>query len=322
MNTIAKTAVSPKEVLTFVIPCYNSEKTISLVVNEIIQTVESSNQYDYEIIMVSDHSPDNVFTVIQSLCAGNPKLTGIELARNFGQHSALLAGYAHANGKYIISLDDDGQAPLESTLTLVAALDDGADVVFGAYQERKHNVFRKFGSYINQLMMKWLMDKPMELQTNSFFAARKFIIDEMVKYDHPYPYLLGLILRITKNISTVSVNHRERAQGKSGYSLTKLFHLWLNGFTAFSVQPLRFATIMGVACSFVGFLLGLFVVIRKIINPEIQAGYSSLMAVIFFIGGTIMLMLGMIGEYIGRSYICINKAPQYVIREITRKEDK
>lgn len=309
-------------VLSFVIPCYKSEKTIRHVVEEIIQKVESDRRYDYEIIMVSDNSPDTVLSVIRKLCSENPKLTGLELARNFGQHAALLAGYALVHGQYIISLDDDGQTPLESVFSLISALDEGFDVVFGAYEDKEWNLFRNLGSFFNQLMMKWLMDKPISLQTNSFFAAKRFVIDEIIKYDNPYPYLLGLILRVTRHISSVPVSFRQRKQGKSGYSLAKLLGLWLNGFTAFSVRPLRIATIYGLISSFCGFLLGIFVIVNKIINPEIQAGYSSLMAVVLFIGGAIMLILGLIGEYLGRAYICINKSPQYVIRETIRMSNQ
>lgn len=145
-------------------------------------------------------------------------------------------------------------------------------------------------------------------------AARRFVVDEMVRYDNPFPYLLGLSMRTTRHLANVTVNHRAREKGKSGYTFSKLFKLWLNGFTAFSVKPLRLATFLGFLFSIVGFMSGAVIVINKLLNPGIAAGYSSIMATIVLIGGLLMMLLGMLGEYVGRIYICLNKSPQYVIR--------
>jgi len=305
--------------ISFVIPCYGSEHTVASVVDDLRKIIRTLNVDDYEIILVSDASPDNVFSVIRDLCIKDPDhLYGMELAKNFGQHAALMAGYRKTTGDIVFSLDDDGQAPIESVPALINELEKGADVVFGAYDKKKHNIFRNFGSYLNDFMAEKLIGKPKNLQVTSFFAAKKFIIDRITQYDNSFPYLLGLILQATKHFSNVPVKHRERLQGTSGYNFKRLFSLWINGFTAFSVKPLRLATLIGFMCAIFGFLLGFWVIINKIIHPDVPAGYSSIMAVIIFIGGVLMLLLGMIGEYIGRIYICINKSPQYVIRETTR----
>lgn len=270
--------------------------------------------------MVSDFSPDNVFQVIKGLCMEDPEhCKGVELAKNFGQHAALMAGYRIATGDYILSLDDDGQAPVESIPQMIESLKD-ADVVFGSYAQKKHSMFRNFGSKVNDWMAEFLLEKPKGLHVTSFFAMRRFIRDEIVKYNNAYPYLLGLLLRTTKNMVNVPVNHRERTEGQSGYTLHKLLRLWLNGFTAFSVVPLRIATLCGFFCAFLGILGVILCFINKLIRPEVPLGYSSLMTVVVFIGGILMLMLGMIGEYIGRTYICINQSPQYVIRTTTMEK--
>lgn len=306
--------------LSFVIPCYGSEKTIEGVVSELKQTVQIIPDCHYEIIMVSDSSPDNVFQVIRRICQGDPEhCKGAELAKNFGQHAALMAGYSMATGDYILSLDDDGQAPVESIPQMIEALKE-SDVVFGAYEHKKHNIFRNLGSKVNDKMAEILLGKPKDLHVTSFFAMRRFIMDEIVKYNNAYPYLLGLLLRATKNMVNVPVNHRARLEGRSGYTLRKLLRLWINGFTAFSVVPLRIATLCGFLCAFLGFLGVIWCIINKMIRPEVPMGYSSMMTAIIFIGGMLMLMLGMIGEYIGRTYICINQAPQYVIRTQTTEE--
>ncbi len=303
--------------LSFVIPCYGSERTIKGVIEELRETVKSLPAYSYEIVMVSDASPDQVYQVIQELCKADPEhCKGAELAKNFGQHAALMAGYRMATGDCILSLDDDGQAPLESVPQMIDALKD-ADLVFGSYSHKKHNIFRNFGSKVNDWMAEFLLGKPKKLHVTSFFAMRRFIMDEILKYDNAYPYLLGLLLRTTKNIVNVPVNHRERADGRSGYTFRKLLHLWINGFTAFSVVPLRIATFCGFFCAFLGAIGVAWCIVNKIIHPDAPLGYSSMMTTIIFVGGMLMLMLGMIGEYIGRTYICINQAPQYVVRSTT-----
>jgi len=308
--------------LSFVIPCYGSELTLEEVIRELIDTVHNKSEYEYEIILVNDCSPDNVSKKISLLCQKYNNIISIDLARNFGQHAALMAGYSYCTGEIVISLDDDGQTPIDEVFSLIDKLGEGYDVVYGSFNEKKHNSFRNFGSHINDLMAEVLIDKPKDLKVSSYFVARKFIIDEILKYKNSYPYILGLILRSTRNICDVQVNHRRRIHGTSGYSFKKLLSLWLNGFTAFSVKPLRSATIIGFICALIGFLFGSYTVIHKLLNPSTPAGYSSLMAVILFIGGMIMLMLGLIGEYIGRIYISINNSPQYVIRETNEKNNE
>ena len=303
--------------ISFAIPCYGSEHTIGSVVEELREIMNTLAEYSYEIIMVSDASPDQVYKVIEKLCEEDPEhCRGGELARNFGQHAALMAAYRMASGDYILSLDDDGQAPIEAIPQMVEALKNN-DLVFGSYAHKKHNFFRNLGSKVNDWMAVFLLGKPKKLRITSFFAMRRFIKDEILKYDNAYPYLLGLLLRTTKNIVNIPVNHRERKEDRSGYTFRKLFQLWLNGFTAFSVVPLRIATFSGFICASLGFCGVLWCIINKLMRPDVPLGYSSMMTAIIFIGGVQMLMLGLIGEYIGRTYICINKAPQYVIRNTT-----
>ena len=164
-------------------------------------------------------------------------------------------------------------------------------------------------------MSESLIKKKKKIDSNSFFVMRRFVAQEMLRYRNSYPYIGGLIFRATKNIANVTVEHRQRMEGKSGYTVFKLIKLWMNGFTAFSVLPLRASSLVGVICAIVGFIFGIVTVIRKLVIPDISVGWSSTVSIMLFIGGLIMLMLGMIGEYIGRIYICLNNAPQYVVRE-------
>ena len=303
--------------LSFVIPCYRSENTIETVVQEIRETVATRPGTDYEIVLVNDCSPDGVWQVIKKLATADNKIKGICLAKNFGQHSALMAGYGQATGDYIISLDDDGQTPASESFKLVDKLEEGYDVVYGYYQHSAQHLFRRFGSWVNKKMAEAIIGQPKTLRTTSFFIMRKFIADEIVRYPHPFAYISGLVFRTTKNLGNVEVQHRRRLEGESGYTIAGLIGLWINGFTAFSVKPLRAATFIGLFCAAIGFAAGLFIIYKKLMFPGVPVGYTSMLATLLFIGGMIMLLLGLIGEYIGRIYICINDSPQYVVRERT-----
>lgn len=304
--------------ISFVIPCYRSENTVGHVVSDIEKTLqrkELAEAYTYEIILVNDCSPDNTLGVIRELCKEKEYVKGIAFARNFGQHAALMAGLRASTGDFVICLDDDGQTPAEEADKLLAKLEEGYDAVYAQYEHKQHNGFRNMGSKVNELMTRVMLDKPKELFISSYFGVQRFIVDDMIRYENSYPYVIGLVLRATKNITNVMVNHREREEGTSGYTLKKLLTLWFNGFTAFSVKPLRIATCIGVASAGLGFVYGIYTIIKKFVNPDVPLGFSSMMAALVFFGGMIMIMLGLIGEYIGRMYISMNNSPQYVIRE-------
>ena len=310
-----------KKSVSFVIPCYKSENTLGIVVDEIIDTMKDSDEYIYEIVLVNDGSPDNTWGKISEI-AGNHSdiVTGINFAKNFGQHAALMAGLNAAQGDYVVCLDDDGQTPAKEVFKLLDALKNGADAVYARYAHKQHNGFRNFGTAMNEWMAEIMLGKPKELFVSSYFGVRRFVVNEMIKYDSSFPYVIGLVLRTTSNVVNVDVNHRKREVGQSGYNLGKLFMLWINGFTAFSVKPLRLATLMGGILSIGGFLYGIYTIIRKYLNAGGPQGYYALMSAIVFIGGMILFMLGMVGEYVGRTYISQNKNPQYVIRETTRDD--
>ena len=309
------------QLISYVIPCYKSEQTLGGVVEEIRTAMSKLTEYAYEIILVNDGSPDGTFSVIKKLCEEDSKIKGINFARNFGQHAALIAGFRHANGEIIVCLDDDGQTPADEVGKLLAGIENGADVVYAKYAHKQHSWFRNFGSYINELMTRVMLGKPKELYLSSYFAARRFVIEDVVRYENAYPYVIGLVLRTTKNIVNVEVTHREREIGTSGYTFGKLLNLWINGFTAFSVKPLRIATMMGAIFAIFGFLYTIYTVIKKFVNPAVPLGFSTLISAIMIIGGMLMLMLGMVGEYIGRIYVCMNRSPQYVIREVINETD-
>lgn len=305
--------------ISFVIPCYRSSATLPGVIEEIKDTMDKDIKENFEIVLVNDCSPDDTFETIRNLCEQDSRITGINLAKNFGQHSALMAGFHYAKGDIVVCLDDDGQTPADEVGKLLDGIKNGADVVYAKYIHKHHSSFRNFGSRINELMTRIMLGKPKNLRVSSYFAMKKFVMDEMIRYQFAYPYVIGLVLRTTKNIINVEVHHRDRAAGESGYTFGKLLSLWFNGFTAFSVKPLRIATVMGAGCAGVGFLYGIYTIIKKIIinPPGLTTGFSALMSVLVFMGGMMMLMLGLVGEYMGRMYISMNNSPQFVISEVT-----
>lgn len=303
------------EKISFVVPCYRSENTITSVVEEVKTEMAAHPDYDYEIVLVNDNSPDNVWDVITKLSESDKRIKAIRLLRNFGQHSALMAGYGVCTGDYVVTIDDDGQTPVDQTFILMDKLLEGFDVVYGKYEKRKDNLFRKIGTGINNWMSKTLLGKPKNLHLTSFFVARAKIIKEICNYKNGFPYIWGLVLRTTKSIANATIQHKERIEGESGYTLGKLLNLWMNGFTAFSVKPLRISATVGVISSALGLLGIIYVVVDKIIHPEVAAGFSSLMAVLLLIGGLLLLSMGLIGEYVGRIYMCINATPQYIVRD-------
>lgn len=307
--------------ISFIIPCYGSEFTVEKVIDEIIDKVAEKPEYSYEIITINDCSPDNVLNVLKRLAKENKNIKVIDFAKNMGKHSALMAGYKYCQGDIIVGVDDDYQCPVNRLWDLLEPLFQGYDVSIAKYGYKKESLFRNLGSYVNGEMAHILIDKPRNLQLSNFSAMKKFIIDEILNYNNPYPYIDGLVLRATQNIANVPMEDRERAYGKSGYTLKKLIKQILNGFTAFSVKPLRVATVTGILFSILGLIYVAYIIVNKILNPQVATGWSSVMAALLIIGGIILFMLGMIGEYVGRIYISINNSPQYVIREKYNIED-
>lgn len=307
--------------ISFVIPCYGSEHTIESVVEEIEALHKDHQEDDYEIILVNDSSPDNVWDTICRLVDERDNIYGVNLAKNFGQHAALLAGYRMSKGDVVVSLDDDGQIAVEDTYKIVDELDQGYDVVYGKYKVKKHNWFRNWGSQFTKTMMVHLVDIPKEFEGSSFYAAKRFLVDEMIKYQNAYVFLPGLVFRSTNKVGSVYVGHRLRKEGRSGYSLIKLISLWVNGATTFSVKPLRISALLGSIVAFLGVVFACVIIIKKLVNPSVAVGWSSLMATVLILSGVAFVVLGLIGEYVGRTYMSSNNTPQYVIRETKKSND-
>jgi glycosyltransferase involved in cell wall biosynthesis len=301
--------------ISIVIPVYKGENTIGKLVQSLISEIKS--KYNFEIILINDNSPDNSSAICKELQKKYSNIISFySLAKNVGEHNAVMAGLNKAMGDYVIIMDDDLQNPISEIEKLItAALTTGNDVIYTFYNKKKQSFWRNIGSWINDKAANIMLKKPSDLYLSSFKIMNRFVINEIVKYDLPFPYIDGLILRITDKIGKIKVEHHERKIGESGYTLKKLILLWLNMFTNFSILPLRIATYLGFLFAGFGLMYGLFTIIEKIVNPELPLGWPTLTVSITIFAGVELLAIGMIGEYIGRIFISINKQPQFTIRE-------
>ena len=302
---------------SIIIPCYNSDQTIRKVVEMTMEEMERLGRREYEFVLVDDYSPNNPKTinVLKSLAEEYACVRVVELAYNSGQHNAVMAGLNFAQGDILIAMDDDGQTHPSQLRYLFAELDKGYDIVYGYYEQKKQSPFRNFGSYVNYMTVRFLIGKPKDMKTSSYWVIRKFVRDSVIRYESPYTHLQGLFLRTTKNISSVPIQHFKREVGQSNYTLKKLIQLWSN-IMGFSVVPLRLATKLGYLFASVGLIGVIAVLINKIMRPSVPLGWSSMVVVICFFSGVILMFMGLIGEYIGRMFLEMQKTPQFVVRKV------
>lgn len=279
--------------------------------------LEKLDIHEYEFILVDDYSPDDGATLneLKSLAEDYSYVKVISLAKNAGQHNAVMAGLNYASGELLIAMDDDMQTHPSQLKYLLAEIDKGYDIVYGYYPQKKHSLFRNFGSFLNYLTVRVLIGKPKDMKTSSYWVIRKFVRDYVIQYQSPYTHLQGLFLRTTRNISCIPIEHFEREVGQSGYTLKKLIQLYSN-IMGYSVVPLRLATYAGYFFSIISILGAIGIIIKKILVPTMAIGWPSMMCAICFFAGINMLFLGMIGEYLGRMFLGMNKQPQFVVKQI------
>jgi len=301
------------KMISIVIPVFNSEATISDLVTELITHI--SKDHPLEVVLVNDDSDDRSENECIGLFKKYPeKVKFYSLAKNVGEHNAVMAGLNKVKGDWAVIMDDDFQNPVAEVSKLIEyILNNNYDVVYTKYDKKQHSAFKNIGSYFNNKVANIMLKKPNELYLSSFKAIKQKLISEIIKYKLPYPYIDGLILRTTNNIGVIEVQHKSRSQGQSGYTIKKLISLWLNMFTNFSVVPLRIATFLGVVLSFGGFLFAIAILVEKLFYPEVPQGYASLVIIFIIFSGVQLVFIGLIGEYLGRLFISNNKHPQFFI---------
>lgn len=301
--------------LSVVIPVYNAEKTIASLCNNLIELL--SGDFRLEIVLINDCSSDGTDGICRELHAKHPEtVVYARLSRNFGEHNAVMAGLNQTRGDYIVIMDDDFQNPPEEVIKLVSEIQKGFDAVYCKYEKKNDSIFRNLGSYLNGSMARVVLNKPANLYLSSFKAMNRFLVNEVITYTTPTPYLDAIILRITNNIGIIEVRHDQRLTGNSGYTLKKLAALWGNMIVSYSMIPLRILTVSGMIMT----LLGIYSVCDMLIgniSPVITdpTDLEELTSVSMFFRGLQLFATGILGEYVGRIYLKLNQEPQYIIRE-------
>lgn len=301
--------------MSVVIPCYYSEATIAKVVRLTSEEIARAG-YPFEFILVNDGSTDGTFDEIRRLAYEDPRVIGVNCAKNLGQHSAIMAGLRQAQGDYIMVMDDDMQTHPSQCRKLLETMEStDCDVVFASWKSHKEALWRRLGSKFTDWTMRVMTKRPKDVYSSNFMLFKRVVCDEVVRYDGPYIYIQGLLFRATSNMANVEVEHFEREQGQSGYTMKSLIRLWSTVLN-FSMLPLRLVSFVGSILGLVGLIAGIVVVVSKALDPTMTAGWPSLMAAMLFCSGVVLISLGLIGEYLGRVFMTINRAPQYVIREV------
>lgn len=318
MTTNRANPTAPTPELSFVIPVYNGSQSIGPLVQRIH---EICSNVKFELILVNDGSKDDSELVCAKLAKQFPRtVTFVHLSRNFGEHSAVLAGLNQTTGDYVAVLDDDGQNPPEEVLRMLQeAKHKNLDVVYGHYIEKKHSWFRNLGSRFNDRMATLMLQKPSDLYLSSFKVMNRFVVNEIIKYRGSFPYIDGLIYRTTHNIGQIPVEHRANVTGPSRYNLGRLIRLWLNMFLNFSIAPLRLSVYVGLTASAMSvFLLALIWIDKIWITKNLTVGIPTVLGGIVFFSGIQLMILGLVGEYLGRLYLDHTGTPQYVVRYTRR----
>jgi undecaprenyl-phosphate 4-deoxy-4-formamido-L-arabinose transferase len=305
----------PEIEISVVVPVYRSSATLATLVAR-LRTVLDTTGHRYEIVLVDDGSPDDSWQVLQRLqseYAG--EVTAVQLMRNFGQHNALMCGFRHSSGKYVVTIDDDLQNPPEEIPRLLAALDGRQlDVVYGRYRSKKHAIGRNVGSRVVNAFFRTVFRIPVTV--SSFRAVRREVIDPILSYTLNFTHIDGLLAWNTQRFGEVDVDHQPRGDGRSGYTLTKLVALALNLFTNFSVLPLQIASATGFLAAAAGLAVGAYYLVEYLLSNIAVPGYASTIVAVLVLGGLQLLSLGMIGEYVGRLHLNMNRKPQYTVRQV------
>jgi glycosyltransferase involved in cell wall biosynthesis len=302
--------------LSIVVPVYNGAHTVSKLV-EALSGLEVPG--GIEIVLVVDGSPDDSLKVCRRLCEEARKpLTVVNLSRNFGEHNAVMAGLGFALGEHIVTMDDDLQNPPGEVLRLWQhAIRGGYDVVYSFSERKGDAAWRNLGSCVANWIADMLMDKPKGLYLSSFRCMNRFTAREVAGHRGPYPYVDGLIMQVTRNIGTLQVTHLPRTIGRSNYTVRRLARLFFSIVLNFSVTPLRVASVVGFGLAMLG-ALGVLLVVGEAIIVGTPRGWASLMAAVLLLAGVQLMMLGLVGEYVGRLFLTVNGKPQFVVRDVQR----
>ena len=303
--------------LSIVVPVYRGADTVGRLVDALAALRPEGG---IEVVLVNDGSPDNSDEVCRAIAASAAiPVTYVEHARNYGEHNAVMTGLRHARGSYVITMDDDLQNPPEEVVKLYDhARLGGWDVVYTRYAVKQHDGWRNLGSYFANRVADMLLDKPKGLYLSSFRCMSALVVAAIGRYQGPYPYVDGLIMQATQRIDSIEVMHYPRMHGRSNYTVRRLIRLWLNLATSFSLAPLRMAIFAGVAMATAGAIGAVLTIVEALMSRDTPSGWASLMVVVLLVGGVQSMILGILGEYAGRTFLTANGKPQGTVRHVVR----
>ena len=307
--------------VSVVIPCYNSEKSIREVVELTMEEFRTIRGYEVEFVLVNDNSRDGTFREITALAEQYPNVRGISLMRNFGQHNALMCAMNYTHGDLILGMDDDMQTHPSQIRKILEKQTEGYDLVYGVYEKSANSAGKNLTSWFNKVSSRALLGRPKDIRSSNFWLITDKVRREVIKYRNYNPYVDGLFFRTTHNVGNVTIQHHKREYGSSNYTLKKMMKLWM-AYWNYSVLPLRIASVLGAFTSLIGFIAAVWTVIHRLIDPTITVGWSSTVSIMLIFFGFILLVLGIIGEYIGEIVLSINSTPQFVIRDMVNVPDE
>lgn len=290
--------------LSVIIPVYHGAVTIQKLVDS---AQEQLKAFSFEIVLINDGSKDDSEKICLELSAKFNNISFLSLRKNFGEFQAVMCGLNHAKGDYSVIIDDDFQNPPSEIIKLLETAQKGDfDVVYGQYDDKKHHQFRNIGSwFVNQITTS-LFKKPQDLYLSSFKLIKKEVVEEICKYKGPYPYIDGLIFNVTDNVGKVTVQHNDRHHGESNYTAKKLASLFLNIIFGYSLLPVRLAMFLGFLSTFIAIVLSVFQFMNII--------YYPIRLVVLFVGGIQLISIGIVGEYIAKTFLTQSNTPQYTLK--------
>jgi polyisoprenyl-phosphate glycosyltransferase len=303
--------------LSVVIPIYNSRENV-VELNR--QISEALHDLDFDLVLVNDGSTDDSWSIVKELCRTNSNIIGINLRKNSGQDNAIMAGLSHAEGKYIVIMDDDLQHSPYDLKKLYETCKQGYDVCFAHFLKKKQTWWKNLGSWLNGKVAVVLLRKPPHIYLSPFQIIRKEVVKEILKYKGPYPYIQGLVFQITDNVTQIMVEHHKRVKGKGHFDIIRSAAVFIKHVTSFSVVPLRISSVVGFTVALIGFCLSIYYFVSFFILRNVVEGWTTLILTILVLGGLILMSIGIIGEYLGRLYLSVNDKPQYSIKEIVGKD--
>lgn len=292
--------------LSVVIPVYRSEGYLAETVRTFVEYLTPRTAF--EIVLVNDGSPDRVAAVVERLCAADPRIRGVTLGRNIGQHRATLRGFAMARGDVVVTVDDDGQNPPPAAMAVARALvEQDLDAVYGRFQTVEQTGLRRLASRLNRWLSRQTIQNDHEIAITNVRALRGDLARAIGAVASPYPYIDALVFRMTRHIGEVPVQQLARERGESTYTLSRLVKLWVSHLTSLTVLPLQFAMVGSFGVSALGFMVGIAQLVRVLVERKAPAGWLSLFVSVTFLFSVLFAFLGIISAYLGRMYVSLNE---------------